>query len=270
MDYKTFDPSDELTAFIKCFWTLEAPQEVEPEKQRIVPDGCMEMIFHYGNLFRQYNGSENFIQPRCFVFGQITSPLDIEPTGATSIFAVRFFPDGFTPFATMPLIKMENRPVALSELYGEEGVILEQEMMSLLSNEERIQILENFFLKKLVTPDAIDRLVKSSIETIIDLNGNLSVGELSDQLNINRRQLERKFHSVIGLSPKQLSKIVRLQSSLKMLANKDSVNLGEVALESNFYDQSHFIKDFKEFTGMNPGNFYANNLKMSSLFSSAE
>src|SRR5690606_26948237 len=92
MTYHTYPPSNELSAFVKCYWTMES-SGVPMEKQRIVPDGCMEMIFHYGDLYRQYTDEGNsIVQPRCFVFGQITHPLDIEPTGETGIFAVRFYP----------------------------------------------------------------------------------------------------------------------------------------------------------------------------------
>jgi transcriptional regulator GlxA family with amidase domain len=130
--------------------------------------------------------------------------------------------------------------------------------------------VEKFLLEKLVTPESIDRVAKSSVEVMLSLNGQLSVKELSEQLNISKRQLERKFSSIIGLSPKQLSKIIRLQATLKMLANHQFTSLTSVAYEGDYYDQAHFIKDFKEFTGLSPKKFYANNLKMSALFLDSE
>lgn len=272
MFYKTYNPNSELLGtFVKCYWSLEAKKEIKSEKQRIVPDGCMEMIFHYGDLYKQYLQDGGFIiQPKCFVFGQITQPLDIEPTGETGIFAIRFHPDGFTPFVDIPISNMENRAVPLQELFGNDAFQLENEVLNALTNEERIKIIESFLMKILITPKFIDTITKSSVDIILQLNGQLTVDELSNQLNINRRQLERKFSSVIGLSPKQLSKIIRLQATLKMLANNQFTSLTSVAYEGNYYDQAHFIKDFKEFTGMSPKNFFANNLKMSSLFIGTE
>ncbi|MBL7882399.1 MAG: AraC family transcriptional regulator [Chryseobacterium gambrini] len=76
----------------------------------------------------------------------------------------------------------------------------------------------------------------------------------------------RKFSSAIGLSPKQLSRTIRLQAALKMLLNDQFSNLVELAYENEYYDQAHFIKDFKEFTGSTPKEFYGTHLKMSSLF----
>lgn len=127
MKYNTVEPNKNLADFIKCYWTLEAEKEINPEKQRIVPDGCMEMIFHYGDLYKQYLADGSFIiQPKCFVFGQITQPLEIEPTGKTGILAVRFLPNGVVPFIDFPIHKMENKAVSLIELFGEEARKLEK------------------------------------------------------------------------------------------------------------------------------------------------
>ncbi len=271
MSYKTYQPNNDLAAFIKIYWTLDLPKQETPEKQRIVPDGCLEMIFEYGDPYRQYRRDGSyFIQPKCLVFGQITEPLEIEATGETAIFAVRFHPGGYIPFATIPINEMENKPVPLEELFGDEGIRLEKEMLSAKTVVERIQIIERFLLGKLADQNSIDHLAKESVALIFELNGQLSVDELSDQLKINRRQLERKFSAVIGLSPKQLSKIIRLQATLRMIANSQFTSLTAVAYEGNYYDQAHFIKDFKEFTGMSPKQFYANNLKMSMLFLDTE
>ncbi|MES2679503.1 MAG: helix-turn-helix domain-containing protein [Bacteroidota bacterium] len=271
MDYKTYPPDSDLSAFIKCYWSLDGPAELAPVKQRIVPDGCMEMIFHYGDQYKQYlkNGN-SIVQPKCFVFGQITSPLEIEPTGITGIFAVRFNPDGLTPLTTKPLTEMENRAVPLKELFGEDGIALEKKILKAKKNEDRITIVKSFLLKRLITTDSIDRITKESIDIITHLKGQLSVDELTEHVKINRRQLERRFSSAIGLSPKQLSKIIRLQATLKMLANKQFTSLTAIAYEGDYYDQAHFIKDFKEFTGMSPKKFFAGNLKMSALFIDTE
>ncbi len=266
MNYQTFEPNNDLATFVKCYWTLESPKEETPEKQTIVPDGCMEMIFHYEDLYRQYTEGGNFIQPRCFVIGQLTRPLEIEPTGETGIFSVRFHPNGFLPFATIPIKEMENTAISLEKLFGKDGREIEQKILTANSTSERIKLIEIFLLNRLTRNETIEQIVKSTVETILTDNGQLSVNELSKQVNINRRQLERKFSSAIGLSPKQLSKTIRLQATLKMLLNKNFTNLTSLAYENEYYDQAHFIKDFKELTGFTPKEFYGNNLKMSSLF----
>ncbi|KUG13014.1 helix-turn-helix transcriptional regulator [Elizabethkingia miricola] len=267
MNYQTFEPDQDLAAFIKCYWTLESPEEETPEKQTIVPDGCMEMIFHYGDLYKQYlNNGNSIIQPRCFVIGQLTRPLEIEPTGETGIFSVRFHPEGFLPFTTIPIKEMENTAVSLEKLFGKAGQEIGQQILNANSTSERIKLIEKFLLDRLTDISIIDRIIKSTVETIMTANGQIPVDELSKQINLNRRQLLRKFSSAIGLSPKQLSRTIRLQAALKMLLNDQFSNLVELAYENEYYDQAHFIKEFKEFTGSTPKEFYGNHLTMSSLF----
>lgn len=271
MTYKTYPPSSSLTPFVKCFWTLSSPATATPEIQRIVPDGCMEMIFHSGDLYEQiFEDGKILVQPRSFVFGQITSPLEIRPTGKTKILAARFHPDGFVPFISGSLQEMENKAVPLDQLFGEEGNLLEKEIMQHSSVSEKIKQLEHFLLNKLKGREWIERMIKSSVDIILKLKGQVSVEVLADQLNIHRRQLERKFSATIGMSPKQLAKIIRLQSSLKLLEKNQFTNLTNLAYDSGYFDQAHFIKDFREFTGMSPKQFYAGNLKMSSLFISGD
>ena len=271
MNYKTFEPSNELASLIKCYWTLENPNEETHERQTIIPDGCMEMIFHYGDMYRQYTeNGKTIIQPKCFVIGQLTRPLEIEPTGETGIFSVRFYPNGFLPFATIPIKKMANRAVSLEKRFGKDGQEIEQRILKANSTPERIKLIETFLLNRLADTETIDRIVKSTVDTILTANGQLSVDELSEQININRRQLERKFSSAIGLSPKQLSKTIRLQATLKMLLTKKFTSLTALAYENEYYDQAHFIKDFKYMTGFTPKELYGNYLKMSSLFYGTE
>lgn len=267
MNYQTFEPNQNLTTFIKCYWTLESPKEETPEKQTIVPDGCMEMIFHYGDLYKQYLDNGNtIIQPRCFVIGQLTRPLEIKPTGETGIFSVRFHPEGFLPFTTTPIKEMENTAVSLEKLFGKDGQEIKQQIINANSTSERITHIEKFLLDRLTDIKIIDRIVRSTVETIITANGQLPVDELSRLNKINRRQLLRKFYSTTGLSPKQLSRTIRLQAALKMLFNDQFSNLAELAYENEYYDQAHFIKEFKEFTGSTPKEFYGTHLKMSLLF----
>lgn len=271
MDYQTYPPSALLSDFVKCYWTLSADKEENPERQRIVPDGCMEMIIHFGDLFRQYTAEgDSFIQPRSFVFGQLTKQLEIAPTGVTGIMAVRFHPDGFTPFCTMPLSDMTNRPVSLTELYGQEGEDLERSIVSNPRYDKSIETLETFLLNRLKDKDNIDRLTASSVDALLALRGQLSIDGLAEQQGTSRRQLERRFAATVGLSPKQLAKIVRLQYALKGLEQKQFDNLTSLAMEYGYFDQAHFIKDFKEFTGVTPGQFYADSLRLSSLFIKGE
>ena len=267
MKYNSFEPSANLKDYVKCYWTLYDEAQTAPLTQRILPDGCMEMIFHYGQHFVQIITEDNHvIQPLSFVFGQITKTLEIAPTGVTDIFSVRFHPGGFLPFAEFPLNEMENRAVPLTKLFGESGKVLEKQMLKLADTPLKIALIEEFLLNQLSKPQAADLLAKRSVDLIMEVKGQLDIGTLSEEMKLSRRGLERKFSKIIGLSPKELSRMVRMQSVLRSLFANNYENLTDIAYEFNYFDQAHFINDFKEFTGVSPKKFFSNNLKMASLF----
>lgn len=271
MNYQVYSPIQELQPFVKCFWTLEDDGIEQAVKQRVLPDGCMEMIFHYGDLYRQYfEDGSSIIQPKSFVFGQITSYIEIEPTGVTGLVAARFLPDGLTPFLEIPVSSLENKAVNISNVFGKKGKELEVKVIASNNNAERIKLIETFLLSRLVDPQTINTVTKNCVDIIFRSQGQLDVVELAGKLKINRRNMERKFVSAIGLSPKQLSRVVRLQATLKMLEQKNFSSLTSLAYENGYYDQSHFIKDFKEFTGISPKLFFSENLKLATLFASVE
>lgn len=271
MHPKIFEPNSELAAFVKCYWTLESSLEETPTKNTIVPDGTMKLIFHYGDLYWHHpENRERFLQPRCFLIGQLTKPYVVEPVGKTGTFVVRFHPNGFSPFTDIPLKEMENKPIALKDLFGKKGEKLEQEILAAETTRQRINSVDTFLLGLLKSKAVKDRIINSTIETISQYKGQLSVNELSHQANVSRRILARKFSSNIGLSPKQLSKIVRLQATLKSLLQNQKKSLTDLTYENEYFDQSHFIKDFKEFTGITPKEFYGEDLKMSLIFDAKE
>ncbi|TMI68981.1 MAG: helix-turn-helix transcriptional regulator [Bacteroidetes bacterium] len=271
MNYQVYDPIPELAPFLKCFWTLDDDGNSGTSRQRIIPDGCMEMIFHYGDLYKQhFENGESIIQPRSFIFGQLTRYIEIEPTGISGIVAARFLPEGLIPFLNVPVSTLGNKSVDLVDIFGKKGKKLEQEIMQAENNIQRVKLLESFLLLWLTDPKTIDNITRACVETIFKSNGQLNVKKVAGKIKINRRSIERRFVSTIGLSPKQLSRLVRLQATLKMLEQKKFRNLTSLAYENGYYDQAHFIREFKEFTGVSPKSFYSDNLKLSGLFIAAE
>lgn len=273
MKYETFPAHADLEAFVKCYWILEVPKSPDTQKQRVVPDGCLEMFFILGDDVRRYTSEEEYIlQPRAMVLGQITEPLFIEPTGVVNSFAVRFYPYGFAPFTEIPLKDMANRETVLSKVFGDEvSEDLTQRIVNSTSTQQRIDIVERFLLDKLKEKIVVDNIVKSTIDAMLLTKGSQSITALSEGNASKRRQLERKFSQQVGLSPKQLGKVVRLQAALKMLLQENPGSLTSVALDSMYFDQSHFIKDFKEFTGVNPKDFFKDDaMALSSLIYSKD
>ena len=266
---KIFEPNSELSEFIQCYWTLESEKENTPIKNTIIPDGTMKLIFHYGDTYKHHpKNAESIILPRCFLIGQLTKPYIVEPLGVTGSFVVRFQPNGFLPFATIPIKEMENTAIPLEKLFGLDGEEIGEKILYADTTSERIKLIETFLFKRLANRQTIDNIVKSTVETILNANGQFSVNDFSKINNISRRQLTRKISSSIGLSPKQLSKIIRIQSTLKSLLTNELTSLTNLAYENEYFDQAHFIKDFKEFTALTPKEFYGEDLKMSLIFDS--
>lgn len=269
MDYQTYQPHVDLESLISCYWTLEVPVQPQIQKQRIVPDGCIEMAFILGDDVKRYTSENEFIlQPRAMVLGQTIKPFYIEPTGFVKTFAVRFYPYGFANFVSEPISNLVNKETALSSLFEKESADdLEQKVIQAGNTMKRIRIVEKFLIERLNQEKTIDKIVKSTIDSLLATNGGASINSILKEDLSKRRQLERNFKKQIGVSPKQLGKVIRLQTALKMLLEQKAPNLTNVAYESEYFDQAHFIKDFREFTGINPKDFSNHeNLSLSALF----
>lgn len=269
MNYQTYQPHTDLEPLVSCYWTLEVPAVNDAERQRIIPDGCIEMAFILGDDIKRYTTQGEFIlQPRAMVLGQTIEPFYIEPTGYVNTFAIRFYPYGFANFVSTPIRDLANKETPIELLFGANTANeLEQKIILARNSKHRIEIIENFLLKKLHDKTTIDNIVKKTVDALLTSNGTESITTILKGDLSKRRQLERNFKKQIGVSPKQLGKVIRLQTALKMLLNKKMDNLTNIAYESEYFDQAHFIKDFKEFTGINPKEFLGNqNMALSTLF----
>ena len=269
MNYQTFQPHPDLASLVSCYWTLEVPAEDHPQKQRIIPDGTIEMAFILGDDIKRYTSEEDFIiQPRSMVLGQTIEPFYIEPTGYVNTFAIRFYPFGFANFVSTPIENLVNKETPLEDLFGQQAAkTLEQSIVLAKEVKERIQIIEAFLLEKLKEETIIDKLIHTTIDALLSSNGNAPINSILKKNKSKRRQLERKFKKQIGISPKQLGKLIRLQSALKLLLNKETEKLTTIAYQCEYYDQAHFIKDFKAFTGVKPKDFLDHeNMTLSAVF----
>lgn len=264
MKYETYPPHSDLAALVKCHWILEVPGDFESPKQRVVPDGCIEMFFILGDDVKRYTSEEEYIiQPRAMVYGQIKEPYIIQPTGYVDTFAVRFYPYGFASFTETPIQDLADRETLLTDLFDEKSARdLEKAIINATSTQARIKTIEEFLLKQLVNPATIDRILKSTIDALWETGGSVPIQNILGEESSKRRSLERQFSKQVGISPKQLGKIIRLQAALKTLLTDQEKSLTQIAYESEYYDQAHFIKDFKEFTGINPKSYLGDDQMM--------
>ncbi|MDR0227991.1 MAG: helix-turn-helix domain-containing protein [Flavobacteriaceae bacterium] len=269
MIYHTYKPHKDLESIVKFYWTLEVPFDCENQKQKIIPDGCVEMAFNFGDKIKRYISETDFIfHPDAMVMGQRTRSFDVLPTGNVDTFAICFYPIGFANFVKTPLEYLVDKETPILELFGlVEALELEQKMIQAISTEQRIKVIEAFLLKKLNDANTINNIVKSTVDVLLKANGVTPINVLLQENISQRRQIERHFKKQIGISPKQLGKAIRLQATLNLLLNKESKTLTDIAYESEYFDQNHFIKDFKDFVGITPKQYLGNeNMALSALF----
>lgn len=269
MNYQTYKPHKDLASIVKFYWTLEVPFDPKNQKQKIIPDGCIEMTFNFGDKIKRYTSETDFIlHPNAMVMGQRTKSFNILPVGHVDTFAVCFYPIGFANFVKTSLENLVDKEIPLAELFEPtEANRLEQQMTQAVDTQERINVIETLLRKKLSESNTISHIVKSTVDTLLKTNGTTPINVLLKNDSSKRRQLERHFKKQIGISPKQLSKAIRLQATLNLLLNKKLETLTDIAYASNYFDQNHFIKDFKSFVGVTPKEFLNNEqMSLSALF----
>lgn len=270
MNYQVYLPHPLLTAYIKCYWSLEEDGPVlEGVKERVFPDGCMELIFHYGDLFRKHTADNSFeIQPRSFIHGQLKTFIQLEATGKTGVLGIRFTPFGLAAFSRHQLQEISGAQVTVKDFWGKKANGLEDRVLNAGTNEQRITLVESFLLDQLKQNTAVDRIAAQAVSAIIAAEGRITIKQLASNLNIGHRQLERRFMANVGLTPKLLSRITRFQYIQNLIERKQFPKLTSLAYDGGFYDQAHFIRDFRAFTGLSPKQHYAPDLRLVNLFGS--
>ncbi|SCY87639.1 helix-turn-helix transcriptional regulator [Flavobacterium caeni] len=267
MDYQVYPPQEKLARFVKYHWALHNDNDLVPhERERVFPDGCIELIFNHGDPMRKFEDGVGFVQPRNIVHGQIKRFIELESTGKIGLFAARFLPAGLQPFIDFDVSALTDRSMTVSEIWGPRGQQLEQQILSAPDNQMRIATLEGFLLERLAQSKKIQLDIAACVDDILLSDGLITIDELADKYNTGKRHLERKFLSTVGLSQKMFARIVRFNKALQLIADKDFSTFTSVAHEGGFYDQAHFIRDFKDFTGLNPKQYFSENLEMVKFF----
>lgn len=267
MDYKIYSPCPKLSGQVHYHWSLEGSLPDEGAgRERIFPDGCIELLFHYGDPFLKYDTAVlSHIQPKAFIHGQIKQFIEIAPTGNVGIFSTRFTPAGLQPFIGFDVSSFTGRTLTVAEIWGDEGTELENAMLECGTNKERVSLIEGFLYARLAGSTTNNPDVAYCVAALLESGGAIAIEKLAYELEIGQRQLERKFIAAVGLSPKFLARIIRFQNTLQLIKSKEFKSFTNVAYDGGFYDQAHFIKDFREFTGLNPRQYFKEDLEMANL-----
>jgi AraC-like DNA-binding protein len=243
-----------LAQHLECFWFVSDSDgsAVGGQVERVLPDGCMEWIFHLGAPFQRATLSGEWErQPRSFVVGELTRFLLLQPTGRIEIMGVRFKPGGAYRFLPFPLDRFTDNTIPTADVWGRDGTDLEEAVFEATSDRQRQKLVEEFLLAKLETTAPRPRL-EAAIEEITRSRGQTRVHDLAGRIGLSPRQLEREFRSGVGVSPKALARIVRFQNLLRLVGEGPLRKWAWLALEGGYADQPHMVREFREFAGQSP------------------
>jgi AraC-like DNA-binding protein len=271
MEYDEFRPSEPLSKYVKCFWILESAPTASTSRERILPDGCAEMVFHLADPFYQHNSDGTTErQPLALMVGQMRGHLLIQPTGRVRVLGVRFWPGGAYPFLLLPQNELADRVIALDTIWGAVARELLSRIDDAATPAESVRQVETVLLARLNNFRRHDDGVFKAIALILRSGGCVPVESLAKNMGISLRKLDRTFNTRVGFSPKTLCRIVRFQKVFKVLERQDrGRDWIKVALDCGYYDQSHFIKEFKAFSGKGPTSYFAEQNLMTDYFTAS-
>ena len=266
MKYEEIAPARPLARYIKCFWLLESAAFPSAGPERILPDGCTEIIFHLGDAFNQHKPDGAIKrQPLALLVGQMRRHILIEPTGRADVMGVRFWPGGAYPFLWFPQDEIADRIIALEDVWGGIARALQSRIHDAAAGADRVRLMESVLLSRLNRRR--DDTVLNATALILSAGGRLSIDTLTQWIGIGSRRLDRTFNREVGFSPKTLCRIVRFQRAVKMLERgPNGPEWARIAIECGYYDQSHFIKEFKACSGKEPTSYFAGQKVMSDHF----
>ena len=222
----------------------------------VFPSGCMEIIFNLGSGKWQ-TGDEYVTTPSVELWGQIVKPLPVKSIGKNTMLGIRFYPHAAACFINEEIDQFNNQVADLKDIAGAAVKELHVQLLENADWNERIVLIENFLLERL---SACGKKM-NKIGVVNDIMNEIGREDFYENINglalrygITSRYLQKLFLQYTGLTPKLYTKINRFQNSLKLVSKKDR-SLTAIAYDCGYFDQSHFIREFKYFTGSTPSGY---------------
>ena len=244
-------PAKKLSPFIKAYLVIESRDGLE---NRVLPDTSLVMVFRFKGMVKQLVNSLDEELPSFVVTGLRKSGKQVNYSGNSGNVLVLFNEAGAAAFFKEPLHELFEENIPLGDLSGYRNLsAIEERLCEAADNADRIRLVEEFLLSRLGSYDP-DKLILTALEKIHASKGLLRIKELADSLYISQDAFEKRFRKIVGTSPKQFSNIVRMKSIIS--DGRQNQVLADLAFNAGYFDQSHFNKDFKLFTGQTPKDFF--------------
>lgn len=256
-----------MDSALRCVWHLRGPSGSIPGVQPIVPDGCVEVIFNLADPFQRFSSDGSLVpQPRCLIAGQITSAQTVGPTGAIDLVGLRFHPWSAAAFLGVQADELSDQMLAVEDLDPR----LAEEAPNVLADsrdpEQRTLALTRFLERRLGRTADACAPARAIVSFVGTLNAVSSVRELASSLGTSQRTLERLFSAQVGLTPKTLLRIRRIQRALRLAAERPELTWSAVAATAGFFDHSHLDAEFRRFAGCTPTEFRARERQLTDQF----
>lgn len=239
MTYREYAPHTALAPFVQCYWSITPP--FPPVTNRVMPDGCIDILVTVGP--KQYGA---------MIVGTMQQSEVIALDGQMAFVGVRFKPGGAAPFLRLPLHELTDAELNLNQLWGKDAVHLTERLVEITPVREQVRHIEQFLLARCYDISSLDKILAEAVYLIRSTQGNLTSKELTSRLFLSERQLERRFRIGTGLTPKLFTRIVRFRRAVQVLQHQRNIPLERLAVDLGFYDQAHFIHDFKTFSRLTP------------------
>lgn len=247
-DYREYEPCDGLEPYVACYWTSDFSPTENARLHRIIPDGCIDIIVD--------RKAPSFTKG-AFISELMTSYEVLDLTRPQSLFGIRFFAETIHLFLRDPVSAFRGSPPLLADLWGSEAGLLVEEMMDAPGIRDMIEVVERKLRRCLHSHSSISEgLLQTSISYLYAAQGNLSIKALAETICYSERNLRRMFQHELGVSPKELSQIIRFQAMLQSLYHTPPAHLTQLAYTYGYFDQPHFIKEFKRFYGLPPSQVF--------------
>lgn len=255
MKYHIIKPAAELAEIVRYFWVFEGePSASEPYVLRTLASGCPEFIFHYKGKFSELKDGHCDASFLAGVHGQTNLFRRFATKETFGIFGVYLYPYALKLIFGIPALEFTNQLPDIRSLLGKTECSIKERMFHAKDNRERQQIMTSFLIGQ--KNSRCRKEIAFAVRQVIDRKGNVDISELSSQCFVSHRQFERNFKEHTGFSAKSFARIIRFNSLFGDYKTGDK-SLTQIALDFGYYDQSHFIHDFRLFSGYNPRTYFS-------------
>lgn len=260
MRFITHTPSPPLARFVELLWYYEAP-ELPDFLERVLPSGHMSLLVNLSeDALRWYDGPDSKRANRvggAAVTGAFTEHFAIDSAEQRAIMGAQFTPGGAFAFFKPTAGALSGQHVPLDALWGNEARLLRERLLEAPSPQEKLRAFEAVLRSRAVRPLERDGAIDFALAAFNDLEGGHTVTSVTDSLGLSPKRFIQRFTEQVGLTPKRYCRVRRFQQALDAMGAGRKVVWADLALACGYYDQAHFIHDFRAFAGMTPTEYAA-------------